>query len=57
MFTWIFIIVCVVFAILMRIFEKTHEKPVMNHHIFDGETGQRVSDWKYVSDEDEFEDM
>ena len=49
MMIWAAILAVVAVVMIARTFGKAKETVVGNDHIFDGETGQRVNNWKYIT--------
>ena len=52
MMIWAAVIAAVIVVMLVRTFSKPRETVVGNDHIFDEETGQRVNNWKYTTEDD-----
>ena len=52
MMIWAAILAVVAVVMIARTFGKARETVVSNDHIFDGETGQRVNNWKYITEDD-----
>ena len=52
MMIWAAILAVVVVVMIARTFGKARETVVSNDHIFDEETGQRVNNWKYTTEDD-----
>lgn len=52
MMIWAAILAVVAVVMIVRTFGKARETVVSNDHIFDGETGQRVNNWKYITEDD-----
>ena len=52
MMIWAAVIAAATVVMLVRTFSKPRETVVGNDHIFDEETGQRVNNWKYTTEDD-----
>lgn len=52
MMIWAAILAVVAVVMIARTFSKPRETVVGNDHIFDEETGQRVNNWKYTTEDD-----
>ncbi len=52
MVIWVAVLAAVAVVMLFRTFSKAGEKVAGNDHIFDEETGQRVNNWKYITEDD-----
>lgn len=52
MMIWEAILAVVAVVMIARTFGKARETVAGNDHIFDEETGQRVNNWKYTTEDD-----
>lgn len=52
MMIWAAILAVVAVVMIARTFGKARETVAGNDHIFDEETGQRVNNWKYTTEDD-----
>ena len=52
MLIWVMVLVCVAIVMIVKTFSGSRETAPSDGHIFDGETGQRVNNWKYTTEDD-----
>lgn len=52
MMIWVMVLVCVAIVMIVKTFSGSRETAPSDGHIFDGETGQRVNNWKYTTEDD-----
>lgn len=49
---WVMVLAFVAIVMIVKTFSKSRETSPVKEHIFDEETGQRVNNWKYTTDND-----
>lgn len=51
MMIWVMVLACVAVLMIVKTFSRKETAP-SDGHIFDEETGQRVNNWKYTTEDD-----